>query len=87
MRKNSLLRSLDRALGKISIPAMIDKIEALIKSEMKSKITHQLKKSKGFGSLEVIQRLPKKRRRVCDTLELQLEVLRATMNKKSIEMQ
>jgi DNA repair protein RadC len=87
MRKNSLLRSLDRALGAIPITAMIDKIEALIKSEMKSKITHQLKKSKGFGSLEVIQRLPKKRRRVCDTLELQLEVLRATMNKKSIEMQ
>jgi DNA repair protein RadC len=66
---------------------MINKIEARIKTGMKSKITHQLKKSKAFGSLEIIQRLPKKSRRRCDTLKLQLEAIRATMNKDSIEMQ
>ena len=54
---------------------------------MTSKKIRHLEKSKGFGSLKVIQSLPKKNRRRCDTLELQLKAIRATMDKDRIEMQ
>jgi DNA repair protein RadC len=45
-----------------------------------------LMKSKGFGSLEIIQRLPAKARRRCDTLARQERAVRATMDLDRIEM-
>jgi DNA repair protein RadC len=52
----------------------------------KSKITHQLKKSRGFGSLKIYQRLPKKPRRICSTTKQQLKAIRGTMDMDRIEM-
>lgn len=65
---------------------MIDKIEALTKTNMTSKKIRQLRKSKGFGSLEIIQRLPAEHRKQCNTLELQLEAIRGVMDLDRIDM-
>ena len=65
---------------------MIEKIEALTKFTMTSKKLRQLKKAKGFGSLEIIQRLPKKNRRRCDTLDRQLKAIKGVMDLKRIDM-
>jgi DNA repair protein RadC len=46
-----------------------------------------LKRAKGFGRFEIIQQLPAKARRRCDSLKRQEKAVRATMDMKRIEMQ
>lgn len=45
-----------------------------------------MKSARGFGSLKITRRLPKKKRRICDTIELQVKAIRATMDTDRIEM-